>query len=811
MSTIDPERAEELIDFVRASFDERYYEETNPDVASAGIDPLGHFILNGMIEGRAPNPRSGSEPIRLKLVRALGRVPTQEDLQVLYDFQRRKSDWRRRIKHRVARFRQTVFPAAGQTVFRIPATQAELETALQKYCNLHAFNALNAANKIFENSELAIRYLLSDGFKTLDPLDFHLIPDLRFYSRLYQENAAQTDGEVYRDWLSVGLFKGKYISEAHLLRQQGAKATRISHIFNHLDYASHFPDIPAEWTPEQILEHFLTTGIREGRLGLQFGPEMVQILEDCIETLHSIEPSKAVRAAERLMMNGVKSERLLILVAKHLVDLDRVAAAHGMLKGEISDVPIEEFWLKYLRAEVFKRVEMPERAIEELNDAIAIEDDSIWVEGEHQKALETTFHRTQARVTKLASLDQVERGRDELDAAIDFTYDKLKLYGSRDTEEVAKFNLRPASRQMRIGILADCYLPQCKLYRVDQKLEQIEQADLFAKVYDFREDAKQALHDVGQYDAWLFYRTPAHFDVLKVVKAANALCRPTIYEIDDLLFDPEHYPEPIYTYGENFPIREYNGLQISPVYTAGVARHCDYGLASTPELAKQLSKLVRSGNAEVHRNALSSIHSKAIERIRPSEDSETIKIFYGSGTRAHKKFFQETFLDAVADVMAQRENVELHVFGYTNSDDLRQTFPDRVFEREPVWDVLKYWQALSEADINVAILKKSLLTDCKSEIKWLEAAMLGVPSIVSATSTMAGAIREGETGLLARNKAEWVEALMKLIDDAGLRERMGSHAQQEVLEKYSLNAGAQSIRSALETFEAHFYGPGGDK
>ena len=108
---------------------------------------------------------------------------------------------------------------------------------------------------------------------------------------------------------------------------------------------------------------------------------------------------------------------------------------------------------------------------------------------------------------------------------------------------------------------------------------------------------------------------------------------------------------------------------------------------------------MRSGNAEVHRNALSSIHSKAIERIRPSEDSETIKIFYGSGTRAHKKFFQETFLDAVADVMAQRENVELHVFGYTNSDDLRQAFPDRVFEREPVWDVLKYWQALSEADI----------------------------------------------------------------------------------------------------------------
>ena len=172
---------------------------------------------------------------------------------------------------------------------------------------------------------------------------------------------------------------------------------------------------------------------------------------------------------------------------------------------------------------------MPERAIEELNDAIAIEDDSIWVEGEHQKALETTFHRTQARVTKLASLDQVERGRDELDTAIDFTYDKLKLYGSRDTEEAAKFNLRPRFPPDENRHISRLLSPTMQVVPRRPKLEQIEQAGLFAKVYDFREDAKQALHDVGQYDAWLFYRTPAHFDVLKVVKAANALCRPTIY------------------------------------------------------------------------------------------------------------------------------------------------------------------------------------------------------------------------------------------------------------------------------------------
>jgi len=38
-------------------------------------------------------------------------------------------------------------------------------------------------------------------------------------------------------------------------------------------------------------------------------------------------------------------------------------------------------------------------------------------------------------------------------------------------------------------------------------------------------------------------------------------------------------------------------------------------------------------------------------------------------------------------------------------------------------------------DINLSVLKPGVISDCKSEIKWLEAAMLGIPSIVSATQT----------------------------------------------------------------------------
>src|SRR5215831_788259 len=38
-------------------FDTRYYLETIPDVAAAGVNPLVHFIRFGAAEGRSPHPQ----------------------------------------------------------------------------------------------------------------------------------------------------------------------------------------------------------------------------------------------------------------------------------------------------------------------------------------------------------------------------------------------------------------------------------------------------------------------------------------------------------------------------------------------------------------------------------------------------------------------------------------------------------------------------------------------------------------------------------------------------------------------------------
>ena len=74
--------------------------------------------------------------------------------------------------------------------------------------------------------------------------------------------------------------------------------------------------------------------------------------------------------------------------------------------------------------------------------------------------------------------------------------------------------------------------------------------------------------------------------------------------------------------------------------------------------------------------------------------------------------------------------------------------------------------------------------EAKSELKYFDAALVEVPTIATPTEPFRQAIRDGETVLLASQEFEWVDAMMRLLDDAALRARMGRAAYHDVLWRY---------------------------
>src|SRR5690606_18614020 len=106
-------------------------------------------------------------------------------------------------------------------------------------------------------------------------------------------------------------------------------------------------------------------------------------------------------------------------------------------------------------------------------------------------------------------------------------------------------------------------------------------------------------------------------------------------------------------------------------------------------------------------------------------------------------------------------------------------------ERVKLCGYEEYLQLVQECDINIAPLEPGEFNDAKSNIKFLEASALNLPSVCSPRSAFRSAITSGENGFLCDTEDEWVSALSLLITDAEVRTRVASCAFNFVRETYS--------------------------
>ncbi len=80
---------------------------------------------------------------------------------------------------------------------------------------------------------------------------------------------------------------------------------------------------------------------------------------------------------------------------------------------------------------------------------------------------------------------------------------------------------------------------------------------------------------------------------------------------------------------------------------------------------------------------------------------------------------------------------------------------------------------LAAADIGLGPLPRNPFTEGKCSFKILEYACSGLPVIASPVGTNTVFVKEGETGFLARDEAQWRDRLVRLIGDRRLRQAMG--------------------------------------
>ena len=346
----------------------------------------------------------------------------------------------------------------------------------------------------------------------------------------------------------------------------------------------------------------------------------------------------------------------------------------------------------------------------------------------------------------------------------------------------APVSVPPALRRSML-IIAELSVPQCAKYRVWQKQELLGMLGWPCVVVDWN-DTQSALSALQCCTEVIFYRVPAQPAVLAMIAEARRLGLRPIWEVDDLIFD-----EPLYRQNRNLEtllpsLREQVLSGIRSYRAAMLA--CNRAIASTAILAECMRE---AGVTEVAvvQNALDAETLRLAHRLRrPSaarSSSASPMIVYGSGTKTHDADFA-TAAPALARLLDQHPSLRLRIIGDLAPGAVLERFADRI-EALPGTNYPAYLRLVSEADIAVAPLEPGRFNDAKSNIKFQEAAILGLPAVCAPRTAFRDIVVHDHNGLLAESAAQWEQALDRLIRDAGLRERLGRQALADVLERYA--------------------------
>jgi glycosyltransferase involved in cell wall biosynthesis len=104
------------------------------------------------------------------------------------------------------------------------------------------------------------------------------------------------------------------------------------------------------------------------------------------------------------------------------------------------------------------------------------------------------------------------------------------------------------------------------------------------------------------------------------------------------------------------------------------------------------------------------------------------------------------------------------------------------------WSPENEVDVINSFDIGVMPLPDDEWTRGKCGLKGLTYMGCSVPAVMSPVGVNKEIVRHNENGMLVKDDQEWLSALSILIEDRGLRERMGKEGRKTVLEKYSVAA-----------------------
>jgi glycosyltransferase involved in cell wall biosynthesis len=288
----------------------------------------------------------------------------------------------------------------------------------------------------------------------------------------------------------------------------------------------------------------------------------------------------------------------------------------------------------------------------------------------------------------------------------------------------------------------------------------------------------------SKFKIFIFHRTLYTSTVAKLIKKIKEQKKEILFETDDLVFDVK--------YIQNTDLYKTKmGIFEKMQYKTGVGEEIlkDEYVKVCATSTTFLAKILEGYGKKVYitKNKFSNHELEVTENILqniPKIKDEYVRIGYFSGTHSHNKDFA-AITEAFMEIMGKYPKVKLYLAGPLDVNNKLQKFKDRIVAL-PMVTRDKYYENIHKVDINIyPLVSGDEFCESKSEIRFIEAGIMKVPTVAVRNQTFSEAIEDCVDGFLAGNTQEWVEKIGKLVEDEDLRREMGEKAREKVLRDYT--------------------------
>ena len=310
-----------------------------------------------------------------------------------------------------------------------------------------------------------------------------------------------------------------------------------------------------------------------------------------------------------------------------------------------------------------------------------------------------------------------------------------------------------------------------------------------------RKQTKTILKEAQEADIIVFHR-PEMKEYWRVAKILREMGKKIVFDNDDTFHLDKGHPFHKMS-REKFD----RNLKIKNGIIDNFVKNADLVTTTTKTLAKEYKEL--NDNVIVLPNCV--YPDDWEEPVRNEGDKVRIAI---SGSAAYSSDF-EVIKDYIKE-LDERDDVQFILFGMGSKDE-REENPEteKIFSDEyKFWDTLKnkehapwvkihkYFDTLNELKIDIMLIprKDNYFNKCKSNLKFLEAAMCEIPVVASSFPDGPYEELDGEIGI--KLTGDWKKTIDNLIKNKDKRRAIGKRAKEYVLENYDITKHAHKWEEA---------------